>query len=291
MKSNFFGSIHKESQAQEFNNIIKAPVYNTGALNDIYKNPLYHTIRSNIATKQSYLINHFHDMTFVASCSDYAFVLSAPFKTYAGKKTAEEREKRFQDDKAFTKQLFKKNIEISHKLDAKEKSRAELFKALQTVYPTFGLNMDQKIPKEDYELVHRVRKNFRHVFSSEPQSYDPLQPQNEKLLSLQDKLSEVIDSENFAKACNIEDKFMISEIDKFLKLYSKSDPLIARELTHETLLTHDGRKVSPIALARKIRHDRVERTHKYAKISQLYKKLGSGKEIKILTKPNDDYEK
>jgi hypothetical protein len=77
----------------------------------------------------------------------------------------------------------------------------------------------------------------------------------------------------FAKACNIEDKFMISEIDKFLELYSKSDPLIARELTHETLLTHDGRKVSPIALARKIRHDRVERTHKYAKISQLYKNI------------------
>ena len=48
MKSNFFGSIHKKSQAQEFNNIIKAPVSNTGALNDIYKNPLYHTIRSNI---------------------------------------------------------------------------------------------------------------------------------------------------------------------------------------------------------------------------------------------------
>ena len=271
--------------------IIKAPVITAGALNDIYKNPLYHTIRSNISSKQSYLINHFHDMTFVASYSDFAFVLSAPFKTYAGKKTAEEREKAFQDDKAFTANLFKKNIEISKKLDAKEKSRAEFFALVHKVYPTFGQNMEDKISKEDFDLVQHVRKSFRQVFASSNLEYDHNVSQKDKLLSLQDKLSEIIDSETFAKACNIEDKFMISELDKFFELLPNAEIEIKRELNHETLRTHDGRKISCINLARKIKQDRVQRTQKYEQISKLYTKLGSGKELKILLKPNDDYEK
>ena len=66
---------------------------------------------------------------------------------------------------------------------------------------------------------------------------------------------------------------------------------IKRELNHETLRTHDGRKISCIDLARKIKQDRVQRTQKYEQISKLYTRLGSSKELKIILKPNDDYEK
>lgn len=279
--------LNKESSFDNIE-IKRAPVVTAGVFHDIYSNPLYHTIRSNIITKQSYLINHFHDMTFVASCADYAFVLAAPFKTYTSSKKAEEREKNFQEDKAFTANLFKKNILISKSLDAKEKSRREFFEAVRIVYPSFGMDIEKKISPKDYELLHSVRKKFKQIFSTGASSYDTNIRQNEKLLFLQDKLSEIIDSESFAKACNIEDTFMINEINKFFELLPNQDSKIKQSLGHKTLKTHDGKKISPINLAHSIRNSRIKRVQIYNQILSLYQKLGNGKEIKILLKQNEN---
>ena len=272
-------------------NIKQAPAPDAGALNDIYKNPLYHTIRSNIVSRQTHLINYFHDMVFVASCADKTFVLSAPFKTYTPGKNKEEQEQLYIQNKTFTQNNFKGNIAVSKKLDAKYKSRYELFKALQTIYPSFGLQLEQKLPKEDYELLLKAKRALKHVILKNPMGYEPKKTQSEVLLEYQDLLSEVIDSELFAKACNIEDCFMIKEIDTFFKMYSTAEPEKKKPLTHATLLTHDSKKISPLELAHKIRNDRVNRTRLYDQIAKLYDKLGSGKEITIKTKSSTDFEK
>lgn len=288
MNFNIFGLMQKNNK--DINNI-QAPTYHVGALNDIYKNPIYHTIKSNILLKQNNLIFQYHDMTFVAAHSDYSFVLPAPYKSYTGQKNAEEREERYQEDKLFTNIIFKKNITTSKKLDAKEKSRSELFAEIRKIYPSFGLNIKEKISNEDYELLNSVRKAFRHVFTLDNQGYNSEISQKERLLALQDKLSEVIDSESFSKACNIEDKFMINEINEFFKLYNRSSLEQQRAMKCSSLHTHDGIKISPIDLLRKIKTDRIDRTHKYEQISSLYTKLGTSNKIKIKLKPDHDIEK
>lgn len=293
--NSFFNNIFKtNSSATYISDSIhtkKAPAPDAGALKDIYKNPLYHTIRSNIVSKQTHIINHFHDMGFVASCADKTLVLPAPFKTYTSGKNKEEQEQLYIQNKTFTQANFKKNITVSKKLDEKYKSRYELFKALQTIYPSFGLEIEQKIPKEDFELLQHVRRTLKHVLYKNSMPYEPKKYQSDILLEYQDSLSEVIDSELFAKACNIEDRFMISEIDTFFKMYSTAEPEKKKPLTHATLLTHDSKKISPLELAHKIRYDRVNRTKIYDQIAILYDKLGSGKEITIKTKSPIDFEK
>ena len=293
--NSFFNNLFKTNSSATYVsnsiNIKKAPAPDAGALNDIYKNPLYHTIRSNIVSKQTHLINHFHDMAFIASCADKTLVLSAPFKTYTSGKNKEEQEQLYIQNKAFTQNNFKGNIAVSKKLDAKYKSRYELFKALQTIYPTFGLEIEKKIPKEDFELLQHVRRALKHVIYKNSMTYEPKKHQSEVLLEYQDSLSEVIDSELFAKACNIEDCFMIKEIDTFFKMYSTAEPEKKKPLTHVTLLTRDSKKISPLELAHKIRNDRVNRTKLYDQIAKLYEKLGSGKEITIKIKSPIDFEK
>ena len=288
MKTNIWDSIFKKHPVKRDPNsvIVFHPDTTSETKHDIYKDPTHQSIRSNILTKQTNIISHFNDMAFVASLGDDAIVLPAPFKMHVAKTTPEERETMFQNDRQFTREHFKKNIAISRKLDEKNESRSKLYRAIQAVYPDFGQGIEHKLPKDDFELLHDTRKILRHIFS-ESFNYDMSVSQSERLITFKDNLSEVVDSPTFAKACSIEDRFVVDEIDKFFEMYKDASPEAKKGLTVSDIITHDSRKTSALELIRKVKTERLARLKKYEEISGLYEKLGTKKEVKIII-PDDD---
>ena len=85
--NSFFNNLFKTNSSATYVsnsiNIKKAPAPDAGALNDIYKNPLYHTIRSNIVSKQTHLINHLKENLNVKSVVLHGICIGSASSLYA----------------------------------------------------------------------------------------------------------------------------------------------------------------------------------------------------------------
>lgn len=89
------------------------------------------------------------------------------------------------------------------------------------IKPDAFLNMDKKVPEEKWQIYSKIVRNTAELLLS--LNYDILPeklknsvPDYSRLQGkeLQDKISEVIDSKDFANACVIEDEFVIKELDE-----------------------------------------------------------------------------
>ena len=189
-------------------------------------------------------------------------------------------EKRYQENRLFTVNNFEKNITAYNKLSSRYTSRYELFSKIREVYPEFGQNMNKKISSDDFQLYSQVLRNFKKVTSSIMEYTDTL-PASDVLLNQQDKIAEVVDSIDFTRACEIEDKFMISELDTFFKNLSSMPPEVKHGFQKHNILMPDGKKSSYLELAQKVKNDRLKRIEKYGKIYKIYNKLKEHPYIRI----------
>ncbi len=246
---------------------------------EIYKKHSITEIRSNISKFQNSLLS-MHDMAFVASLADNSIVLSAPIKYPKLGSHADIAEKHYQENRLFAAENFAKNITAHNKLSAKYNSRSELFSRIREVYPEFGQNMNIKISSEDFELYSQVFKKFKKVISTDTDYTDTVSAQD-ILLNQQDKIAEVVDSIDFTKACEIEDTFMISELDTFFKKLSSMPPEVKHSFQKHNIQMPDGRKASSFELAEKVKSDRIKRLEKYGKIYRIYNKLQKHPYIRI----------
>ena len=238
---------------------------------DIYKKHSITEIRSGISRFQTFLLS-MHDMAFVASLADTSIVLPAPIKYAKLGMHTDISEKRYQENRLFTVNNFEKNITAYNKLSSRYTSRYELFSKIREVYPEFGQNMNKKISSDDFQLYSQVLRNFKKVTSSTMEYTDTL-PASDVLLNQQDKIAEVVDSIDFTRACEIEDKFMISELDTFFKNLSSMPPEVKHGFQKHNILMPDGKKSSYLELAQKVKNDRLKRIEKYGKIYKIYNKL------------------
>ena len=259
----------------------------------IYEQPSYTNIKSNIIIKQSLLLNY-HDMLSVARLADNCLMVRPPVLYSISGKSHAEHERIFEENHKFFDINFKKNIKASRKLDFQVYSRKELFSNISEVYPEFGQNMKSKISGEDYELYHTYKRNLKSLFTHDV-DYKPLEPSSETLKHAQDKLSEVIDSSGFSKACEIEDRFMLSELDTFFDKLPYATKEQRSKLSKPTILREDGQKISTLDLAKRVREEEIARLKKYAEISELYdklnKKVDKNRYIELKTSTTDDISK
>lgn len=236
-----------------------------------YDNPSYTNIKSNISTKQASLLNY-HDMLSVARLADVCLMIKPPILHSVFGKTHDEHKRIYKENHNFFAINFKRNIKASRKLDFQLYLRKELFSTISEVYPEFGQNMKSKISGGDYELYHTCKMRLKSVLSPEIE-YKPLELAFETLKQAQDKLSEVIDSSNFSKACEIEDRFMLSELDTFFSKLPYATKEQRSKLSKLTINREDGQKISTLDLAKKVREEQISRLKKYEEISELYNKL------------------
>lgn len=259
----------------------------------IYEQPCYANIRTNISTKQSLLLNY-HDMLSVARLADISLMIKPPILHYTFGKSKDKHEEIFKENHNFFDINFRKNIKASRKLDFLVYLRKELFSNISEIYPEFGQNMESKISGNDYELYHTYKMHLKSLFTHDIDC-KPLELSSETLKQAQDRLSEVIDSSNFSKACAIEDRFMLSELDTFFDKLPFATKQQLSNLSKLTINREDGQKISTINLAKRVREEQISRLKKYAEISELYdklnKKVGENRYIEIKTSEEDDISK
>lgn len=234
----------------------------------IYDSPTYYDIRNNISIHQSSLILQYHDLAYVASLANDSLVMGAPIKHSPPGKMLEEYNKIFAENCEFATTNFRRNIKLSRKLDSHLYTRAQLFSNLRDIYPDFGQNMRLKVSKEEYDLYHSTMVNFRKSLSLDFTN-EPLEVFSETLAAAQSKISEVVGTFGFSKACEIEDRFIISEINTFFAELAKAPAEQQLKTKRSTIELEDGTKISTIDFANKIREERISRLKKYAEINTL----------------------
>lgn len=253
-----------------------------------YDSPNCLEIRSNIHAQQSKLLLHLYDMAFVASNADAGFVITPPIKSVVLGKKHDEYEHQYQKNLESSAHNFEKNIKLSRKLDRKVNAREFLFNQISSVYPDFCRNIESKISPEDYTLYRKNKNALRAAITIRPESYTDF---DEILFEHQDKLSTVIDSEEFAKACNIEDTFVISELDRFFEILATLPHEQSRPLLKKSIKLEGSNPVSISDLAQKVRKERMERGIKYSHIHELYQKLSNHPYIKVEQMDHEEDEK
>jgi hypothetical protein len=242
---------------------------------DIYKEPNFSNVKTSISLNQSKLLQYFFDMGTVASTADDGFVVPAPIKVLSYGKNAEEK---YQADKKIATETLRNNVKMCRKLDKKVEYKVFLFDEIRTIYPDFAQNMDKKVSPADYSLYIKNKKLLKNAlfYGNQP---DKISVAN-ALLSYKDKLSSVIDTEEFSDACNIEDRFIISELDEFFKILNNK-PEIEKKPFKQKKFKQEDKVLSVVDLADKLKHERAERISKYTEIKKLYEKIKSSKYISL----------
>lgn len=122
---------------------------------------------------------------------------------------------------------YDRRLDIYNKLLTSFQKDEALFKRIRSIYPSFGLDMQDKVCEEDYELymseVSKMKKICGRV-NSQPVSdvldnfpEDFADPDSPYLRLLYD-IAACIDSHEFQRASIIEKRFIRSEIDEFTRL-------------------------------------------------------------------------
>lgn len=245
------------------------------------------TISSELINRQNELVVRFFDMGFVASTLEDSIVLTNPIIHHTPGKQREEEHTQYEEDKAVFQAYYDKNVKVSKKLNKQVETRRMLFSEISDVYPDFCQNMQQKISEKDYKLYAQQQKKLRQIIASKANPLDGGKRAAESALIRKDKISELIDSENFSKACLIEDKFVISEFQKYLELLN----VASKDVQH----THKKRSIpygestiSAEELARKTIENRNNRVSKLNQILELFNKVKHKKYIKIPKRDKDD---
>lgn len=91
----------------------------------------------------------------------------------------------------------------------------ELFERMRNIYPGFATDMEKKVHPNDWAHYVRVVRQTAHLIKdltvgSSKRDFSALPK-----IEVDDVISELIDSQDFSKACNIEDSFMTREFERF----------------------------------------------------------------------------
>ncbi len=99
----------------------------------------------------------------------------------------------------------------------------EFWSRIRKIYPDFGLHMNQKISPEDWEHYSEITKKTGFLLRDLVKGSKGRNLTKSSSLTREDEISELIDSQEFAQACKIEDEFMIEEFKKFREIVSKRE--------------------------------------------------------------------
>lgn len=255
----------------------------------VYKEPTTSFLSGNILNKQLLLMNRFLDMGFLVATSDSAIVLHSPIINYNIKKASVDRHEEYEENRKTYEENLKRNIKLSKKMDKRALQFENMFFMIKKVYPSFCEEMEKKIPEKDYNLYLEQKKKLRKIITKRNNSSD--KKLSDELLEYKDSISEIIDLPDFSKACEIEDSFVVSELNKYFEML-KNIPNEERKEQNRPIIEYDNRRISTIMFANEVLKDRKNRIKKYEEILQIIDKLKDKKYIEITAlKKNDEKEK
>lgn len=129
------------------------------------------------------------------------------------------------------KDVEKMSKKIKSKIAEQEEFLIDKDESLETtrgLVPEYCQSMDVKVSKEEWKIYSKqVRKTAELLLGINFDLLTPKQAEGIEDLTglqgsdLQDKISSLIDSGDFNKACDIEDRFIISETDRFCEEFDR----------------------------------------------------------------------
>lgn len=260
-------------------------------LRDSYNQTPAH-VRSDINVKQIYILANLFDMAYIAATAEDSFVLPQPIKfahINRNSKRLEESNEKYHNDMEFTNRQFRKNLKACQKLHDRTESRDVLFEMIRKIYPDFALNYDKKISPEDLEVYLNNKKNLKRYIGVHKEIVYSEKASSEELLSNYcDSISSLIDTKEFSKACQIEDTFMLHELDIFFEKFAQLSDEEKQAFSSTKIKTSKGNNIGALKLATLLRNNRISRLEKYAQIESLYKKMDSHPFIKLDIDEKDD---
>ena len=165
-----------------------------------FRNKVFNCIKSLIK---------YNDIGFIFDNIDSIVYLHIPFK-----------------NKHVSEEQFQKNREIAFKtLETAKVSyedfmkelelRERVFKKVREINPEFCMNMKAKISNEEYDTYKRlleksiksITRLFNSIYSENSIDYEEL------ILKKQDKISDIIDSADSSQLSQIEDTFVLNELN------------------------------------------------------------------------------
>lgn len=183
-----------------------------------------------------------------------------------------------------TKEIIEKQMQDSKRyIDSQE----EWLEKVRSVPETSGFlsRMEEKMRMENpdglenYQNVQRKTLSLILGFDKDLVQSDSEDLSRLQGIDLQDKISELIDSEEFSRACSFEDEWIISECDKALATFEQMDQSIE---TSTVLMTKLNGLFSEVRLSREQRAKAVAEWDSYRKAFEAKSKM-------IFRKPSGDY--
>lgn len=236
-------------------------------------------IRNIINISQEYLLLKLFDMGHFAACAESCCVLPGVVKTLTTKRKDVSASEKYVIDKETFNKNFTENIKAAKKLKRYTDNRMSLFELIRSVYPEFCTNMESKVGEEDFALYKKSKADLKKllIHSINP---DPSIFLSEQLQTYQDNLAAVIDTKDFSRACNIEDYFVLSELDNFLCMFH-SLPEEEQKKFKTNRFSVENNSISALSLINKIQTDRRARIERQKSIESLYDKLDNKSYISI----------
>lgn len=279
--NNFFNSIkntvtHKKNVPINSNITIntssESQEESANMLSQINDVPTPSSIHTNVTSKQSIELSFLFDMAYVAATADNLFYLPHPYKIHRSGKNAQKYADKYDSDLSYTDTYFKNELEAYKKLALHSESRMNLFNEIRKIYPSFCHNIEEKISEEDFEFYQKNKTNLKRcLYCSNPYSYE--KSSEDVLFEYRDKLSKVIDTLDFSRACKIEDSFVLSELNIFLKKLSELSPEQQQEFSSKEIKLRNNETINSLDFVAKLQSERIDRIEKYSVIENLYNKI------------------
>lgn len=201
----------------------------------------------------------YNDLGFILNNLDSVILLSVPCKS------VDMSDAEYKYNKNLSLQSLKSCFETYEILSDELNLRKTTFDNIREVFPSFCTNIKETITDKEYEeyliLLKRVSRILSKITLEKTENTSNTE---EDLFSKQDLVSRVIDSEIASRLSNIEDTFVLSQLED-LDL-SQLDGNILRNI-------------------KEIKNSIISRTEKY----KTYKDLYSAKEVKFKISEGRDF--
>lgn len=152
---------------------------------------------------------HYNDLGFILNNLETAILLPMPVKT--SQMTDEE----YDIDKEVSTSIFKQCKDTYMLLLEELELRKNTFERIRNKYPSFCKDIQSSLSPEEYkkyiDLLRQVKETLNHIIRGK--NSNETISSNELLLYRKDKVSSLIDSDVSIRLGNIEDTFVLQELE------------------------------------------------------------------------------
>lgn len=218
------------------------------------------------------LVWKYHDMGYVADEADESLIAPAFVKKpKSSDMTREEYEELAKGYHEYSLESLRKAAIVDKKIQKHVDSMEAFFEEVRKIYPDFCQSMEENVSKDDYSHYMKYREKLRKVATETLPGAIYTSPQ-EAVLEQEDKISGVIDSQGFTRACKVEDEFVLSELDAYLAKVTELSPEERKKIDSRIIETENGEGLSVTQFAERMKHKREERIALSDEFLQLYEK-------------------